>query len=103
MNKRYFFLQKLAFILVAVNIMTAYAQSKTDTPSEYEKQLREKIDAAEKVTRENLDSLYKTTNSTDSADKRNIKGFVLSTDVMTFNDVSKQIDSDINVLKDKIR
>lgn len=79
------------------------AQESKDEKTEYEKQLRERLDAAEKIAREKLDDLYNSANSTDSADKRNIKGFVLSTEVRTFKDVPENVDKEISIIKENIR
>jgi hypothetical protein len=44
-----------------------------------------------------------TANSTNSTNERNLKGFVLSTQIQTFSDIPKSIDRDIKQLKEETR
>jgi len=69
----------------------------------YEQQLREKTDAAEKVLFEKLEKLRETANTTNSSDPRNVRGFVLSTEVQTFKDIPGYVDSEIAAIRESIR
>lgn len=66
----------------------------------YEDKLRQD---AQKVVREQLQALHDKTNTTDSPDKRNIKGFVLSTEVRSFREVPESIDQEIQAMRLSIR
>ncbi len=74
---------------------------KTDDP--YEIQLREKMPALEKLVKESVTALNETANSTNSPDKRNFRGFVLSTEVRTFKDVPSEVDKKIAAIRESIK
>lgn len=55
------------------------------------------------VVQETLEKIHDKANSTNSPDRRNITGFVLSTEVSTFRDIPANIDQDIQHLRESIR
>lgn len=55
------------------------------------------------VVKELLEQLHTKANSTNSPDKRNIKGFVLSTEVRSFRDIPINVDQEIQSLREDIR
>lgn len=71
------------------------------TPSkDYAESLRAQADI---VFREQLQKLHDLANSTQSPDARNIRGFVLATEVRDFRDIPDNIDQEIQALRDSIR
>jgi hypothetical protein len=94
----------LAIIITLPEIVYAQDSSVADqSDSEYEQRLRGMMGAAHKVATEKLGKLYDTTNSTKSPDERNIKGFVLSTDVRTFREIPEHVDREIAKIQESIR
>ncbi|EDN67544.1 hypothetical protein BGP_1956 [Beggiatoa sp. PS] len=82
----------------------AYAvQETTQSESSYEQKLIEKMKTAEEIARKEIANLHKMANSTNSPDERNIRGFVLSTEVRTFKDIQKNVDQDISFIRQRIR
>lgn len=95
MLKKIFFI-KIIFVIFTINF--CYAAS-----NDYAEKLKSKLDDAEKIAREEFDRLHNTVNNTKSPDERNIKGFVLSTEVKTFKDIPENIDKEISVIRERIR
>lgn len=93
-------------VLTITNITLnfAYAQQETtQSESSYKQDLIEKINAAEEIAREEIVNLHNTVNSTNSSDERNIRGFVLSTEVRTFKNIPKNVDEEIALIRRRIR
>lgn len=61
------------------------------------------MQVAEKFARQKLDELHTVSNTTGSADEKNIKGFVLSTDVLTFKDIPDSVDKQILAIREYLR
>lgn len=97
MIKKVLFLIVIAFGIFSINF--SYA----DSSGGYAKELKNKLDDAEKVAREEFNKLHDTVNSTKSPDERNVKGFVLSTEVLTFKDIPENVDKEISIIRDRIR
>lgn len=91
----------LMMLLGALLCPAAAQEADVDVP--YESELRQRLEAAEKIAREELDRLHEAVNNTGSDDERNIDGFVLSTEVRTFEDVSEGIDREIQLIRNNIR
>jgi hypothetical protein len=68
--------------------------------SDYEKKAR---NALQKITTEQIENIKKQANSTNSGNEKNIKGFVLSSNIRDFKDISKNINRNINQIKRNIR
>jgi len=75
----------------------------TDPDSGYGQVLQKRLGAAERIAREELDRLHRAVNSTGSNDERNIDGFVLSTEVRSFEDIPDSIDREIELIRNNIR
>jgi hypothetical protein len=87
------------FLLFALTIPLLHAEGESPPLSEQDKY----AEGLRTVVRETLAELHDKANSTDSPDRRNIKGFVLSTEVNTFRDIPANIDQDIQALRESIR
>lgn len=116
MRKSYTFFCGCVIVAILAG-STVYAQTDEQKPqnmSEYEKQLREKNEAAKKLAREKteigqklaleeIQRLHNTANNTTSSDPRNIKDFVLSTELRTFRDIPEYVDNEIVAIREGIR
>ena len=59
--------------------------------------------ALQNIATEQISKIEITANTTSSRNEKNLKGFVLSTQIRTFSDIPKNIDSDINSIKKNTR
>ena len=83
-------------LILSMIISVSLLNAETD----YEKKAR---DALKKITTEQIKKIKEQSNSTNSANEKNIKGFVLSTHIQNFSDIPKSIDSRIRKIKEDIR
>ncbi|MEA3434354.1 MAG: hypothetical protein U9R13_07195 [Campylobacterota bacterium] len=61
------------------------------------------MEALKEISTEQVGKIELTANSTDSKNEKNLKGFVLSTQIKTFSDIPKNIDYEISNLKEETR
>ena len=95
-------------LLLGLWIIVAPAQQSADTVAGEpdgggSPVLRDRLTAAQRIAREELERLHEAVNSTDSGDERNIDGFVLSTEVRSFEDIPDSIDREIDLIRNNIR
>jgi hypothetical protein len=77
--------------------------AQTKTSKSYEDELNEKSRALEKLTLEKVRAMYDVVNGTKSPDKRNVRGFVLSTEVRSFKDIPPEVDKQIAIIRENIK
>lgn len=84
----------------ATNSEPTKPESATKAISDYAETLRKQ---ASEVVQEQLQKLYDSAGNTGSPDKRNIKGFVTSTEVRTFKDIDANMVREIDAVLESIR
>lgn len=88
----------LCFMALIVN--SAMAVAPDSAPEDYEEKVR---NALEQVVKKQIDELHDKANSTGSANEQNIEGTVLSTHIRNFSDIPKNIDDEIQQIREQIR
>jgi len=64
----------------------------------------DKLEAAmAKIAAKQVNKITNTANDTNSSDEKNLKGFVLSTDIASFDDIGKNIDAQIQQMKEETK
>lgn len=93
----------MKFFLISLFLITMNIDSFAETIqplSSYELKARE---ALESIVKDQVVRIEEKTNSTGSANEENIKGFVLSTHIRSFEDIPVSIDREIQKIKNETR
>lgn len=96
-------LRMLLSLLIGLAVVSPSLAQTESTDAGYAEALRQRLAAAERIAREELDRLHDVVNNTSSDDERNIDGFVLSTEVRSFEDIPASIDREIELIRSNIR
>jgi len=78
------------------NTSIKQGSKKISSESDYERKARA---ALKKITTEQIEKIKEVANNTGSANEKNLKGFVLSTQISSFSDIPKNIDLEVESLK----
>ena len=82
--------------ILSILLITTFSSAKND----YQQKA---LSALEKITTSQIEKIQLTANSTSSKNEKNIKGFVLSTQIRSFSDIPKNIDMEIKSIKKDTR
>lgn len=83
-------------LMLAAFLMSTFLKAET----QYEEKARV---ALQQIATEQIIKIEQTSNTTSSKNEKNLKGFVLSTQIRTFSDIPKNIDQDILAIKKNTR
>ena len=90
----------LCMFLLVVSVNAEDNATVTNVKNDYEQKARE---ALSKIVSEQIEQIKETANTTGSKNEKNLKGYVLSSQIRTFSDIPKNIDGEINTIKTHIQ
>ncbi len=90
----------LSMILSGALVYAENNDTSVNAKSDYEQKAR---DVLAKIVIEQIEQIKETANSTGSKNEKNLKGYVLSSQIRTFSDIPKNIDNEINIIKEQTR
>ena len=99
-NERWITYSLLILCTVFSSLISAKESPKN---ADFEQRYKDIANGATAAVQHGIGKLHETVNNTSSPDERNLRGFVNSTEVLTFKNIPQHVDSEIKDIRKRIK